>query len=258
MPDPAMPDAAMSEAAMSEVAMSEVAMSEVAMSEVAMSEVDYQAVELGLPLDGAVRLRLSLPLGAKDSPVQPVDMSVAPGARLTLHRSWQLPADRTVQLACVQADAGHWFEGLEQVLLAAATAVVRKHGKLQSARNLELLHHGDHVEQGFRGRAGSGSTAIAAHGRHLLGFAGQPKQLVLCTVMCTGPVMASTANLPGSCERLPETLQLSGLVPPPAPGLWARFASAVAHHPQLTLLILALVSVVAVAALWKFRPRPRW
>ncbi len=198
-------------------------------------------------------VELQLPEDARDiAHLSPVDLSVAPGAKLLLHKGW-VGGRLRVEVLCAEAPAKRWIEGLEATVLSGATAVVRRAAGLQRMRPGELRTEsasGLHWEQLFDGDGPDGTTA---HGLHVFGFVGAQPRAALCTFACLEPAPAE------GCVVLMRSASLqAAFVPPPAPGWWAGCLGAVAAQPQFGAIGLLLFLVAAVALLLRFRPRPRW
>ncbi len=203
-----------------------------------------------------LRVELQLPDDAHDaSSLSPVDLSVAPGAKLLVHKGWNSPAGshggpQRIELLCAQAPATRWIDGLESTVLSGATAVVRRAAGLQRMRPGELRSKGQHWEQPF---FGDGPDGQLAQGIHVFGFVGSEPQAVLCTLACIQP----TAT--GHCPALIAGAKLhAAFVAPPQPGWWAGCVGALAAQPQAAGAGLLLLAVAAVALLLRFRPRPKW
>ena len=201
-----------------------------------------------------VGLGLELPAGAIAADVGPLDLSSAPGAALALHQAWKLADGGGLELACVHAPASRWIPGLEDAVLGAASAMVRSHTGWGSFSPGDVRPVGGHLEQSFSLPADGPGAAATGTGRHLLGFAGRPPQVVLCSLVCTSSASATAAD----CAQVAGSVTSHGLGAAPPPGWLASALGWAARSPQLTLGAAGLCALAAVALLLRFRPRPRY
>jgi len=179
-----------------------------------------------------------------------------PGAAVQLRRSWAWGGEHGVELGCASASADDWVPGLEGLVLGAATDAAVGQAGLGSVRALELHRAPTHFEQAFDGQVGAGPSAALAQGRHVLGFAGEPQQVLLCTVVCTQPAEADAAGAEGRCAEVTASLEVGPLGEAPQPGIFAKAALLAAGHPTWVLAALFAVALVAVGWLLQRRPRP--
>lgn len=205
-------------------------------------------------IGAGVSLGLALPPSAIASGAAPLDLSSAPGAELALHQAWQLSDAGALELACVHAPASRWIPGLEDAVLGAASAMVRSHAGWGSLSPGEVRPVGTHLEQSFSLPADGPAAAATGTGRHLLGFAGQPPQVILCSLVCT----SSTAAMAADCASVVGSVTSQGLGPAPPPGLLASALGFAARSPELTLGAAGLCALAAVALLLRLRPRPQY
>jgi hypothetical protein len=212
-----------------------------------------EPVELAL-LEGAARLSLGLPADARPRAASSVDLSSAPGARLDLHQAWSYGQGAAIELVCVRGAADRWLPGLEDAVLGAASAMVRGHGGWSSLAPGEMKALGGHLEQSFRLQAGD-SEARSGWGKHLLGFAGEPPELLLCSAVCSG-AHPTAGEL--DCELAVASLSAEGLGAAPPPGMLAGAAGWVMQSPVLAGCVVGACALGALSLLLGLRPRPRW
>lgn len=228
-----------------------------------------EAVELRV-VDGALRLSLEVPVGAVPRDPAPLDLASAPGATLDAQRAWDFGAGGRLDVACVRARADGalgWVEGLEGAVLDGASAMVRKVGGFATLHPEGPTHEGFAVHQGFHGRTAEGDSGAVVEGRHVLGFAGSPPELAVCTVACVEPAPLPTGAAgagpavraaESSCAAVLEGLDARGFVEPPPPGTIGRAVAWSLGHPTSAAIAAGLVVVVAIAWLLRRRPRPAW
>jgi hypothetical protein len=197
-----------------------------------------------LPAAEAATLTLAQPEQAAEQPPEALDLSSAPGAHLRLQRAWQA-GDLGLRAACLSAPASSWIRGLEEPVLAGASALARKHlgASTLTAGPAEAL--GPTLGQRFE--AGVGAEP-RWQGRHLLGFTRD--EVLVCTLACEGGE--------GCGPWLADAALGGALTTAPAPGWVARLAGGAADHPALGATALGAALLAAVGLLLWRRPRPRW
>lgn len=221
-----------------------------------------QPVPIGA-VDGALQLSVPLPARAVAVTPAPLDLSSAPGVQLDLHRAWRFAEGARLELACVHAPADRWGPGLESAVLDGASATVRKAGGFAELTPASATPHGHGFEQLFQGRTAAGVDVEDVHGRHLLGFAGKPKQVALCTVACVDSASslpkrgeAGGAGPGERCAELVAGVDVDGWLPPPPPGPASRLLGWTLQHPVDIGAGLAAGVLLLIAVLLRFRPRP--
>jgi hypothetical protein len=160
----------------------------------------------------------------------------------------------TLRAVCAAAPAGGWAPGIEEIVLGRATQLARQAlpGAASRFSASEAVSVGTRFELRFEATLGPEGGILSARGRHWLGFAGEPREGLLCTVACTEPA-------PGTaCEPLLASAAPSGTwLDPPPPNLAARALLLAATSPWEAALALAVASLAAAAVILARRPRPR-
>jgi len=154
------------------------------------------------------------------------------------------------------APADGWAPGVEEILLARATQLAREAlpGDPSPLAAGDIAAVGPGFEQRFEGTLRRETEVLAVRGRHWLGFAGDPREAIVCTAICTEP----QAGAPGSCAGLVAAATQGGTwTEAPPPSLVARTLLLAADHPQAALGVLVAVSLAAAALVIARRPRPR-
>lgn len=197
---------------------------------------------------------LSLELGpaAVSRPPAPLELSSAPGASLLLQGAWALDSSSSLELACVQAPASRWVPGLDEAILAGASAVVRGAGGFSQLEAQPTQRVGDHLEQPFRATGGPGGAPRTGVGKHWLGTSQSGEQVVLCSLVCS-------SSEPGAsrCEQSMSAAVGASFGPLPPPGMAVRAVGWAASHPLALLVCLAVAAGLALLLLHRARPRPR-
>ncbi len=150
-----------------------------------------------LPLVASASLFVRPPEGAAreaDDALPVVDLSNLPGAWIAARRGYRSDA-QVLRVLCAAAPARGWATGVEEMVLARATQLARGAlgGEVTRFTTGECTAVGSRFEQSFAGGVRHGEVALAVHGRHWLGFAGDdPRDAVLCTLVCTERDAATT------------------------------------------------------------------
>ncbi len=199
-----------------------------------------------------VRLSIPLPDDARQRAITPLDLSAAGGAKLALQRAWALPDGGSLEVACVRAAAHLWVSGLEGGVLAGASPMVRDRASLSVLEPQAIKLVAGHWQQSFEASATEPSP-LQASGRHVLGFVGADRDVLLCSLVCSGPPPAEL------CLALSAGLEVQGeLLPPPEPGMVAATLSFAAAHPRTALTIGGIGALMVAALIVIRRPRPSW
>jgi hypothetical protein len=208
-----------------------------------------------------VRLRLSLPEGSlaePDADLPAIDVSSIPGAALLLRRGYRGQDSTTLRVVCAGAPSDRWAPGVEELIMGRVNGVV--HGALPG--DVEVfeatpLHAtGARFEQGFLAKvARPGGGSLSAHGRHTLGFAGEARSAVLCTVVCLEP----SAPEGGQCAARIAASSLEGaFTEAPPPSLLIRAILLAAERPLAMLGFAVAVALALITLVLARRPKPRW
>ncbi len=214
-----------------------------------------------LELEAGAALELQVPPAAAREPedaLPTVDLSNLPGARVLARRGYADGA-ATLRVVCAAAPAAGWAPGVEEIVLGRASQLAREAlGRDAHGGDVPRFVVGERTEvapgfeQRFEGVVRRSDAILAVRGRHWLGFAGAPRDALLCTAACTEPQ-------PGRiCDAL-----ISGTVPvgrwldAPPPNALARGLMFAAASPWEALAIVAVVSIAIAARIVARRPRPR-
>lgn len=219
-----------------------------------------------------VRLRVALPAGAAplpDAALPAIDVSSVPGAAVTLRRGFQGTEGVELRVICASAPSDRWAPGVEELVLGRVNALTHSAlgGEVERFDALEIAKVGERFEQRFEGAVALPDGArIAVRGRHLLGFAGEARGVVLCSAVCTEP--AAPADKPAALEDSAATPRCAALIDAvaaegaftaaPPPSVLVRSILLAAEHPLGALGIAAAVGLALVAWVLARRPRPRW
>jgi hypothetical protein len=207
--------------------------------------------EILAPAD-QVRLAIPLPDGAREQVTSPIDLSTVAGAQLALQRAYSLPNEGSLEVACVRAAADLWVPGLEQAVLAGASAMVRDWAGLSTLEPGAITSVDGHWQQPFEGSVAQPQSRSAS-GRHVLGFLGPDGDAMICSLVCAAPPPAE------QCRELSAGLQVQGALSlPPAPGMIGTTLSFAAAHPPAALSVAAVLVLVVAALIVIRRPRPAW
>lgn len=215
-----------------------------------------------LPLAPGVALSLPWPEQAREEPASrlpAVDLSAIAGARVALRRGAEGPEGLRLRALCVAAPSDRWAPGAEELVLDRATALARSGApgevtRWEAASIQALAGAPGGFEQRFVGVTREGEVALAVRGRHLLGFAGEDREALLCSVLCAEP----EAGEPRCAAMVSEAALAGALQPAPAPGLMVRGILLAAEHPRPAAGIVAVVAAMAIALLLARRPRRPW
>ena len=201
-----------------------------------------------MKLDGG-GLSLAFELdGVTGAPIRAPSVLPVPGAAVVLSAAW-LRGPTRFEVACARAPTRIWVPGLEGVVLDAASATVRRVTELSTLAVTPLGPEGGLERQSFSGQ----SSDRSAVGRHLLGFLGEARDVVVCTAVCTTS-LASRAS--AGCDAWLESLRVeAAFVNAPAPGWLVRRGFEAAEHPRVAAAGVAAIGLLLCALLLARRPR---
>lgn len=220
-----------------------------------------------------VVVRMPLPPAAQpvaSAALPQADVSQVSGAKIVLRRgvtrgvSSPEHLSETLHALCVRAPGSHFVPGVEDTAFE----------KLDSGVQAELARTSGHVEQFSPGKSvsvghtieqpysGTGSPAGVAsrpgmrnrlEGKHVLGFVGEPPEMIVCTLACVETCTEGNQLCPGVIKAARVE---AAFVPQPRPGLLARAAFTASRKPLavLGLLLGGLLALAGVAvAAWPGR-----
>ncbi len=214
-----------------------------------------------LQLAAGASLILAPPAGAvreADEAQPTIDLSNLPGARIAARRGYT-SGGLTLRAVCAAAPAGGWAEGIEEIVLGRATQLARE-ALGRDARGGEVVRFavgesaavGQGFAQRFEGAVRRGDEVLTVRGRHWLGFAGEPREAVMCTVVCSEPPTEH------ACDAAIVLSEPTGAwLSAPPPNLVARVLLLAAERPYPAAGVLLAASIAIAALILARRPRPR-
>jgi hypothetical protein len=212
-----------------------------------------------------VRLRVALPAGAEPEPeaaLPAIDVSSVPGAAVSLRRGFQGAEGVGLRVICARAPSDRWAPGVEELVLGRVNALTQGSlgGEVERFDAAEIAKVGARFEQRFEGAVTRPEGArVAVRGRHLLGFAGEAKGVVLCTAVCVEPAAPANSAAAPRCAPLIDAVAPEGaFTEAPPPSALIRSILLAAEHPLAALGIAAAAALALVAWVLARRPRPRW
>jgi hypothetical protein len=207
-------------------------------------------------LGAGARFDVPVPEGAREEASEALpalDVSTVPGAVVVARRGFALDGGAALRVACVRAPSSGWAPGVEELVLARAGVLARAAVPgLERWDERPATCDAKGCEQRLDGRvvrAGEGVTAAKA--RHVLGFVGDRRDAVLCTVACAEPEGGAR------CEAAVAGARPVGFVAAPSPSLVVRAVLLAAEHPRGAGALVGAVGLAVVAWILARRPRPR-
>ena len=214
-----------------------------------------------------VRLRIELPEGAHEddaSTLPAVEVPAAAGVEVVARRGWTAASlagahgseapPTTVRVACVRAPSDRWAPGIEDLVLARATAIAQRAAAVESARwePSAIRTIGPRFEQTISGQAARDGAPVSISLRHVLAFAGERRDAALCTLLCVEPRSDSR------CQAIVDAAEpLGTLEAPPPPSLTIRAILLAAERPAHAGTLAVVIAAALVAIILHRRPRPR-
>jgi hypothetical protein len=187
--------------------------------------------------------------GAVEASPRALDLGGMTGTRVVLHRAFA-SGDAHTTIACVVAPTTFWVPGLEAMLLDAASAKARVGAGLATLSTRPVVGERPTVQE----FVGSG-PGVHASGRHVLGFVGDARDVLVCSALCLEPATAGTAR-PVCDEAVLGWSVETSFVEAPPPGLLMRLALSAADSPRAALASGLVAAALVVIALLRTRPRP--
>lgn len=208
-------------------------------------------------LTGGATLRFVVAASAVETPSEKLprfDVSGLPGARIALRRGFLDDAGSNVLVACVEAPSDRWAPGMEDVVFGVAGSVA--HRAMTERLTLErwdvdgIVSHDKHFEQKLSGHAQREGSSVKLLGKHVLGFEGPKREVVLCSILCDEP------RDHDACSSIVAQSNLEGLVAAPPPSLLVQTVFFAAERPWDALGIAAVVGLLLTGFILAKRPRP--
>lgn len=182
-----------------------------------------------------------------------IDVSNLPGAALPVRAGFR-DAAVTLRVVCATAPSRGWAPGVEQIVMARASQIARGAlgGEVTRFEATDTKAVATRFEQRFQASVKRGDEALAAEGRHALGFAGEARQAVVCSVVC------AEREGGGRCAPLVEAAApLGAWVEPPPPSLLVRGILLAAEQPMVAVGIVGAATILLATLVIAKRPRPR-
>ncbi len=209
-----------------------------------------------LEITGGAAISISLPSGARDAPESELPLVTLPasaGVRVALRRAYDSDGGARLYAFCAAAPSDRWAPGVEALVLERANAMAQGalRGEIERFDVREIDTRDARFEQRFDGVVHRREHTIRFAGRHLLGFAGQAKEAVLCTVLC------ESKENDARCEALTAEVSAVGAwTEAPPPSLLVRSILLAADHPHAALGVVAALSLAAFTIVLSRRPKP--
>lgn len=209
-------------------------------------------------LEGGATLRFVVPTSAQEAATETLprfEVAGLPGARVALRRGFLDRAGANVHVACVEAPSDRWAPGMEEVVFGVANGVA--HRAMSQRFSIESWDAGSIVskdelfDQQLSGKARREQTPVKLVGRHVLGFEGPKKEVVLCSVMC------DEAPQQDACATIVAGAALEGLVAAPPPSLLVQAVFFAAEKPLDAAAIVGMLGAFVVGIVLAKRPRPK-
>lgn len=207
-----------------------------------------------------VRLRLSPPdraVAEPDADLPAIDVSSIPGASVAIRRGYRGEGGVSLRAICAVAPSDRWAPGVEELILGRVNGIVQGSlgGEIEIFEATDIRAQGPVFGQDFEAKVTRPDGAhLAARGHHTLGFAGEARSAILCSVVC----LETSAPGEGRCKALIDAAKVeSTFTGAPPPSLLIRAILIAAERPLVAsgaaaALVLAVIAIV----LWR-RPRPR-
>lgn len=207
-----------------------------------------------------VSLSVQLPGNAQEeieSALPVLDVSGLAGASVTLRRGWSDGQGLVLRAGCVRGPSDRWAPGVEELVLARAAGIAQRSVPGDFARwNAGPIEaKGGLFEQRLHGEGGARGEGAVAEGRLLLGFAGESRDAVLCSLVCAEPAARVGG---GRCAELVRGAAPEGaFTGAPPPSMLVRGILLAAERPKHAALVASVLGAAVVAVILARRPRPR-
>lgn len=213
---------------------------------------------LAVRLEGGATLQFVVPNGAHEAAPDVLprfEVGGLPGARVALRRGFLDAAGANVFVACVEAPSNRWAPGMEEVVFGVANGVA--HRAMSQRVSIEswdagsIVSKDEHFDQQLSGKARLENASVNVRGRHVLGFEGAKREVVLCSVLC------DEAQDRDACGSLIAGMKLDGLVAAPPPSLLVQAVFFAAEKPLDAAAVVGVLGAVVVGIVLAKRPRPK-
>lgn len=208
-------------------------------------------------LTGGATLRFVVPASAVEAAPEKLprfDVSGLPGARIALRRGFLDEAGSSVLVACVEASSDKWAPSMEDVVFGVAGGVAHRASSerltLERWDVAEIVSHDKHFEQKLSGVARRKGSSVKLLGKHVLGFEGAQRDVVLCSTLCDEPQDQD------GCASIVAQSNVEGLVDAPPPSMLVQTVFLAAERPWDALGVTGVVGLLLVGFVLAKRPRP--
>lgn len=198
---------------------------------------------------------MRLPEAAAAEPAEAlpaIEVGNIPGAAVPVRAGFH--SDHvTLRVVCATAPSRGWAPGIEDIVMGRASQIARSAlgGEVTRFEGRAIVAAGGRFEERFAARVTRGPDVLAVEGRHVLGFAGEAKAAVVCSVVCAEPA-------PRACAALVEAAAPVGAwTAPPDPSLVVRGILLAADHPAAAAAGMGAAVIAILALVIARRPRPR-
>ena len=213
-----------------------------------------------VPLQGGATLRFVVPNSARE--IEPdklptFEVSGLPGARVSLRSGYFDAVGTSVHLACVEAPSDRWAPGMEEIVFSMANGL--GHRAMSGRMAIEswdagsIVSKDERFDQQLSGKAKREQTTVKLLGRHVLGFEGAKKDVVLCSVICDG----NEGREQDTCSTIVNGAALDGLVAAPSPSLLVQAVFFTAEKPVQAACVVGILGMLIVGLVLAKRPRPK-
>ena len=223
-----------------------------------MSSPAASARRVELPVTGGASFSVLVPRGAiaePESALPAIDVSNLPGATVPVRAGFHdATTSVSVRVVCATAPSRGWAPGVEAIVMGRASQIARGAigGDVARFDAADTAKVGARFEQRFTATARRGGETTRAVGEHVLGFAGEARDAIVCSVVCAEPEGAR------ACDALVEGATTTGAwVEAPPPSLAVRAILLAADRPTEAMAIVAATAIAIVAIVIARRPRPR-
>lgn len=217
-----------------------------------------------IPVAHGASLHIAMPDGAiaeAPSALPAIDVSTLPGATVPVRVGFSA-GEMSVRAVCATAPSRGWAPGVEQIVMGRASQIARGAigGEIARFDATDTLAVGARFEQRFEaevkrdGASASASASASARviGKHVLGFAGESRDAIVCSVVCVEPVGAR------ACGGMIDGARAEGAwVEAPAASVVVRGILLAAERPVEATAGVGVVAMMMAAVVIARRPRPR-
>lgn len=208
-------------------------------------------------LTGGATLRFVVPASAVEVSPEKLprfDVSGLPGARIAVRRGFLDDGGTNFFVACVEAPSDRWAPGMEDIVFGVAGGVA--HRAITEQLTIErwdvesIVSRDEHFEQKLSGTAQREGSPVKLLGKHVLGFEGAKREVVLCSTICDEP------RDHDACGAIMAQANLAELVAAPPPSLLVQTVFFAAEKPWDAAGLAGVVGLLMMGVVLARRPRP--